>query len=219
MVRNFWESMFIKSHFLTLILVGIILAACQTRTIQTPSSSYLLTLLPALDIAPIKTPNETALFDVSGSPTVITRLAATPIGTLESYFLPQMPEDLTSVVIQLSKNTCYGTCPEYAVTIYGDGRVIYLGKQYVSVKGEREYFIPTARVDTLVDLFYEYGFFSWQDEYSLYPTNNPAYTISIRIGDYLKTVIVYPPGASPERFLLLADVIDELSGARELVEG
>jgi len=67
--------------------------------------------------------------------------------------------------------------------------------------------------------FTNMDFFSWQDEYTLNVSDDPAYTISIRMGDYLKTIIVYETYATPELFLMLADAIDELSGARELVGG
>lgn len=208
-----------KRIYLAILLASTIFAACQARAVQTPAISDFLTGFPTLAIAPDTTPSETSPDDHPASPISIAQPAMTPVGTLVSYVLPQMPRDLDTVEIQLSRIPCYGSCPEYAVSIYGDGRVVYSGKQYVGVKGEREYFIPRERVETLVALFYEYGFFSWQDEYSLNVTDDPAYSISIRIGDFVKTVIVYRPGAGPELFLGLADAIDELSGARELVGG
>jgi len=148
-----------KRNYLVFLLAGAILSACQTSMIPTPSSSYLLTVLPPLAIAPGTTPSETAPLNLPGIPIFIPLLASTPFPTLENYFLPPMPAYLDATEIQLSKIPCYGTCPEYAVTIYGDGRVVYSGKQYVGIKGEREYFIPREQVETLVALFYEYGFF------------------------------------------------------------
>jgi hypothetical protein len=39
------------------------------------------------------------------------------------------PQDLTSVKIELARGPCFGSCPQYTITVQGDGRVEYLGRQ------------------------------------------------------------------------------------------
>ena len=143
----------------------------------------------------------------------------TPLPSLEYYFLPPRPDDLSDVEIYLERTLCGGHCPEYHVTVYGDGRVVYYGKHYVKNFWEHSYTIPLENIEALISLFYEYKFFSWQDEYTYFSLDNPTFTISIKIGHFRKTVFVDPPDEGPELFRSLADQIDELSGAKELVWG
>ncbi len=38
-------------------------------------------------------------------------------------------EELKAVVIRMERTHCYGSCPAYTLTIYGDGRVEYVSKE------------------------------------------------------------------------------------------
>jgi hypothetical protein len=39
------------------------------------------------------------------------------------------PQDLAAVKIELARGPCFGSCPQYTITVQGDGRVEYLGRQ------------------------------------------------------------------------------------------
>lgn len=39
------------------------------------------------------------------------------------------PEDLAAVKIELARGPCFGSCPQYTITVQGDGRVEYSGRQ------------------------------------------------------------------------------------------
>ena len=39
------------------------------------------------------------------------------------------PKDLASVKIELARGPCFGSCPQYTITVQGDGRVEYSGRQ------------------------------------------------------------------------------------------
>lgn len=65
--------------------------------------------------------------------------------------------------ITLSRTVCFGTCPEYTVTIHGDGRVDWLGKEYVDVTGERHARISQAQLDELAATIDRIGFFGLDD--------------------------------------------------------
>ena len=48
-----------------------------------------------------------------------------------------VPSNINTVVITLERTTCFGVCPVYTLTIYGDGRVVYEGTRFVRTEGER----------------------------------------------------------------------------------
>ena len=62
--------------------------------------------------------------------------------------------DLKTVTVRLKRIGCYGTCPAYTVTIYGDGRVEYDGEGHVAEKGKRE---GRVEADTIRALTLEFA--------------------------------------------------------------
>ena len=45
------------------------------------------------------------------------------------------PDNIKDVVITLERTICFGTCPDYMLTILGDGTVIYEGRMFVRIEG------------------------------------------------------------------------------------
>ncbi len=45
---------------------------------------------------------------------------------------------MKDVVITLERTQCFGSCPVYKLTVYGDGRVVYEGGGFVKIKGEKK---------------------------------------------------------------------------------
>src|SRR4051812_26209339 len=74
--------------------------------------------------------------------------------------------DLKDVVITMKQENhcgCIGCCPEFAVSISGDGTVTYKGVASVAVIGEQMYSIQLDQVKELVDEFYRVDFFSLKE--------------------------------------------------------
>ncbi|MBW8010222.1 MAG: hypothetical protein FVQ83_03125 [Chloroflexi bacterium] len=128
---------------------------------------------------------------------------------------PEDLEDPKYVEITLVRTVCYGTCPAYTVTVYGDGRVLYFGEMFVEVEGEREYTIPEEDVHLLVELILETDFFSLRDEYTVGATDLPSTTISVTFDERYKSVYVY--GGGPDEFHELEQEIDRIARTNELV--
>lgn len=61
--------------------------------------------------------------------------------------------ELKEVVIQLERTRCYGSCPAYKLTIHGDGRVEYEGKDNVKMKGKKDGHIDRGDVKRIVSEF------------------------------------------------------------------
>jgi hypothetical protein len=67
--------------------------------------------------------------------------------------------ELKAAVIQFERTVCYGNCPAYKLTIYGDGRAEYEGKKNVKETGRKEGRIDAADIRRIVSEFAKAGFF------------------------------------------------------------
>ena len=85
---------------------------------------------------------------------------------LLSVSVPSSAYDPHSVIISLERGPCYGTCPVYRVTIYGDGTVRYDGTNHVRVTGSQAAVIAPERVKALIDEIEWSGYFNLRDDYS-----------------------------------------------------
>lgn len=129
-------------------------------------------------------------------------------------------ENIEDVVMTLERTVCYGTCPAYLLTIYGDGTVEYRGYENVLVEGLRIGEISREQVQALVETFQRIDFFSLQDAYECAPvvingqklceevTDLPSTYVSITIGDNVKRVLDYH--GAPEKLRDLEALIDDV---------
>jgi hypothetical protein len=133
-------------------------------------------------------------------------------------------KDLKTAVITLKRTPCFGACPIYSVTIYGNGTVVYEGERFVKVTGKRTHRISKASVRELVDEFFRIGYFSLRDEYVSVKnpdgtvtqvTDLPSRDTSITIGTRAKSVHNYYGG--PESLARLERKIDKISGVAKYV--
>lgn len=128
------------------------------------------------------------------------------------------PVDLSSVRITMKRDSCYGPCPVYSVSIDGNGAVIYEGVEYVKVKGKKVYRIPKEKVAELVNGFYKINYFALEDKYtevklpngiSQVTTDLPSTTTSITVNG--KTKSVYNYDGAPQILIELEYKIDKIS--------
>ena len=126
-------------------------------------------------------------------------------------------QDARDVVITMQRTVCFGTCPAYTVTITGDGRVEYEGKQFVRVTGRATTTIPSADVAALVEAFEKAGYFNLNDRYTANITDQPTTTTSIRIGERFKQVIDYY--GAPQVLKDLERQIDKVARTAQWVSG
>ena len=150
---------------------------------------------------------------------------------------PEVIKD--ELVISLQRTACFGSCPDYKVTIYGSGRVVFatrpdLGAEDVAmvhrtfstdsgvrVPGTHETTIDPKVVDNLLEKFRAVRFFSLRDEYRAEITDNPTYIVAIDTGNGRKAVLDYvgEKAGMPEEVTALQDAIDEAAGTARWVEG
>lgn len=131
-------------------------------------------------------------------------------------FPPDFSGDLEDIMISLERTPCFGFCPDYTVTVFGNGTVVYEGRNFVAVEGMQRGQISQEDVRELVDEFYDARFFNMRDRYEQSVTDLPSQTTSITIDG--KTKSVYRYGFEPERLAMLEDKIDEIAQTEKWVK-
>jgi len=119
------------------------------------------------------------------------------------------------VEITLQRTGCFGTCPDYTVTLTGDGTVVYVGRYFVKTPGEHTWKIEAAAVQALAREMEAAGFFELQDEYTSRMTDHPTTFTTLKIGSRTKKVKDYVSG--PPKLKDIEKKIDEVSGVLKRV--
>jgi hypothetical protein len=140
------------------------------------------------------------------------------LGIAPMLAAPICAQDTTTLLddfsITLKRVGCVGTCPDYEVTILGNGRVRYQGHAYVLVEGVRERTIPIANVQKLMRRLQDEQFFQW-DEKDVVCLDFPEVHITASLGAHRKHVL---EGCNSRgKVLSLAKEIDRVSGAKRWV--
>lgn len=115
------------------------------------------------------------------------------------------PQDVN---ITIERTTCFGTCPDYKLTIYGDGKVFYYGRYFVQSIGPRIKYIPKSKVQELVSEIKKSNFFGFEDNYISPLTDMPSIIISVNLEGKSKTIDIYG-WAGPEELMNLIQQIEE----------
>jgi hypothetical protein len=116
--------------------------------------------------------------------------------------------------ITLERGGCLGSCPDYKVTILGDGSVQYVGRAYVRADGIRRKTVPVPAVQKLVQRLRDEHLFDWEEKKQVC-LDFPEVDIAVTLNGHQKRVL---EGCNlPGKVLALADEIDKISGARHWV--
>ena len=114
--------------------------------------------------------------------------------TLLSPSTAQSAEIPSDVMIVLARTDCFTWCPVYTLTIYGDGRVTYLGIENVKVVGEATGRIDPGALGRVLERFEALRFFELRDTYSpgtgctRSRTDMPIMTITLSLHARVKQV-------------------------------
>lgn len=91
--------------------------------------------------------------------------------------------------ITLERTTCYGTCPNYKVTLRSDGTITYEGRRFVEMRGTHEG--RAYGFARLAQLITSAGYFDLKDNYSRPVTDNPSAITSVVRDGKRKTITNY----------------------------
>jgi hypothetical protein len=146
--------------------------------------------------------------------------------------------DYSKLRITLQRSACFGSCPDYIVTISGDGSVIFttdhrpvdpvagVHREFsrsvgVLVPGTHRTKINTDEVKALVKQFREAQFFELKNEYRYGATDAPTYVVSIETGRGSKRIVDYigSRAGMPAAVRSLEDAIDKAARTGRWIEG
>lgn len=156
--------------------------------------------------------------------------------SLQGSSFPEVREE--ELLISLQRTACFGSCPDYKVTIDGEGNVVFstrppledevaaVHREFsrttgVRVIGTHKTVIDKAVVTDLLKLFEAADFFSLKDEYRAQITDNPTYVLTIDTGNGIKTVIDYAGerAGMPNSVTNLENAVDNAAGTDKWIKG
>ncbi|HSS20113.1 MAG TPA: DUF6438 domain-containing protein [Pyrinomonadaceae bacterium] len=127
--------------------------------------------------------------------------------------------DLKDFKITLERTPCYGNCPAYKLTVFGDGRVQYEGLKYVKTIGKKESLIKPGEVREIVSAALEAKYFTL-DSYAMdnctctQCTDMPAANTEISIkGRSHKVGHDFGCRCAPKELWNLEETIDRVAGS------
>jgi len=132
---------------------------------------------------------------------------------------PQL--DLATLKIELTRGTCFGSCPAYNLKIDGQGNVTWHGYSFTLLDGERQARIPVAEVRQLVRRFQGAKFFGLQSAYHASITDGSETEISLSMSGRSKHVSDYYgiEVGMPRDVRALEAEIDRVTGVDRWVDG
>ena len=131
------------------------------------------------------------------------------------------PWDLLGASVQLRRTGCFGTCPDYQVTIAGDGTVRFSGHSHVLIPGDHVAHINSDAVRELIRAFAKADFFYARDSYAASVSDNPSQTLALTVAGRTKTVTDYvgTEAGLPLAIRNLEAEVDEVAGTARWVKG
>lgn len=86
--------------------------------------------------------------------------------------------------IAMERGPCFGTCPVYRVTIWGNGSVEWVGNKHVKEEGWRTWSIPQEKIDALEKAIRKARFSDLNDNYTSFDiTCNPSAITTVKFED------------------------------------
>ncbi|MES2299135.1 MAG: ankyrin repeat domain-containing protein [Pseudomonadota bacterium] len=132
-----------------------------------------------------------APFKVNGRavPAFVTEVIAEEESNARHQPMPHAASN--NILISLERSSCLGTCPNYRVEVYGDGRLVYVGTDHVAVRGRHSYRVAPGAVDQLLGTMREGDIWSMRPSYAGSITDVPVYRLTMNLGGTVHRVIDY----------------------------
>ncbi|NBC65268.1 MAG: hypothetical protein GVY07_06335 [Bacteroidetes bacterium] len=127
-------------------------------------------------------------------------------------------------LVQMERTVCYGTCPSYTLSILDDGKITFVGRDFVAYQGEVTGMMSQENLEELRNRIRQSHFM----EIPANPTCESRYTdhssvyLTIQLDDIKHSVNHYQgcKGFQFEEDLYrLEEAIDSLSGTERWIEG
>ena len=126
--------------------------------------------------------------------------------TSKSHLLKNNTQSLPLIVME--RTACYGTCPQYIISIYNNGTIEYEGKMFVSKIGCFFSFLSEDILNMIKSEFIASQFFSFENEYNSNITDIPSVILEAHMGSKNHRVIDRLNG--PKKLKNLQNLIDSV---------
>jgi hypothetical protein len=131
-------------------------------------------------------------------------------------------KDKTSLSIHMSRGPCYGSCPEYTLTIDGAGVVEYDGIRFVKIKGHEEGRVGDQQLVRILQNLDRADFSGLEDRAFRWCFDTPSVAVSVSTERTTKKVVsdegcVGVNAGPQERFVEAAREIDLVVGSDQWV--
>ena len=112
----------------------------------------------------------------------------------------------------MQRTACYGTCPQYRISIYHHGKITYNGKLFVDKIGCFSSFISDNEVNAIKLLLDDIDFFSLEKEYISSMTDIPSVVTEIYLDGKRHKVVdrLEGPKSLKKCYLVIDSVIDAI---------
>lgn len=108
----------------------------------------------------------------------------------------------------MKRTPCYGTCPQYQVTIFSNGLIKYEGKRYVDKIGCFHSKLSRKKIENIISLVYEINYFKMDSEYLSNVTDLPSVVTEVLVNGNNHSVV--DEKISETKLNILYDEIDKL---------
>lgn len=122
--------------------------------------------------------------------------------------------DKSSIEIRMTRTMCFGRCPAYNVTLYGNGLVVFEGLSYVAAIGLWKTRVDPVRVQELAGRIERAGFLDRRYEDTRTVFDSPEAVLSIQIGTRETTARHYA-GTDYPAFQPLEDLEADIDNVAE----
>jgi len=108
-------------------------------------------------------------------------------------------------VFSLKTTPCYGTCPVFDLTLYGNKKLIFDGEENTNVSGEHEIVLTDDQFESFLGIIESADWVNLKEEYRSDMTDLPTQNFSYNRNGINKNVTRY--GAGPKSISNMSDVI------------
>ncbi len=122
--------------------------------------------------------------------------------------------------VRLTRSGCFGTCPIYIVTIYGNGIVKYEGIRHTDKIGMFIGRMDPQKFDGIIKKMKEVAFLEMEDMYQAPVSDMPGITVFLHFGDIEKQVMENgdAPRELKEFQKYLDDIVSEIEEWKEVMK-
>lgn len=154
--------------------------------------------------------------------------AITAIAALLYVWLPEKgydfrhPKNMNSLIIQMSRGPCFGSCPSYTITIHGDGLVEYAGGRHVKVQGSQTGVVSKEQIVDILASLDRAKLWSLEDRAFAWCFDSDSVSVSVSIDVETKRVVsdggcTGAKSGLQARFVQSAAEIDKIVGSDKWV--